>query len=305
MPLDPRAARFLEMMSVGRVKNAPRDIAERRLGLAKLMQFAKADRMSPPGEDLVLAHGVPARIYTPEKVPAETPGIIFFHGGGLVAGSMELYDVIARALCEESGCRLISVGYRLAPEYPFPAASEDAMAATKAIYVRSHEFHIDPKRIALVGESGGGALATLLAHDLPDLNFALLCLICPVLDFGTESKSRQEFAEGYLIDRTVIEGDLADVLQGKADRVDPRVSPYRLANLSGLPPTIIHVAEYDPLRDEGEGFAAKLEDATVHRHAGMVHNFHALGGVIPQGREALKSIGQEIGERLRSAKARN
>lgn len=302
MPLDPRAARFLDMMSVGRVKNAPRDIAERRLGLAKLLQFAKADHVSPPGEDLVLAHGVPARLYAPAHVAGITPGLIFFHGGGLVAGSIDLYDIIARALCAESQCRVISVGYRLAPEFPFPAAMEDATAATKSIYVRSAEFHIDPNRIALVGESGGGALATLLAHDLPDLNFALLCLLCPVLDFGPESDSRKEFAEGYLIDRSVIEGDLADLLQGRADRADPRVSPARLADVSHLPPAIIHTAEYDPLRDEGENFAARLNDATLHRHAGMVHNFHALGAVIPQGKEALRAIGQEIGERLRTHK---
>jgi len=293
------------MMSVGRVKNAPRDIAERRLGLAKLLQFAKADHVSPPGEDLVLAHGIPAKFYTPAHAGGTTPGIIFFHGGGLVAGSIALYDVIARALCAESQCRLISVGYRLAPEHPFPAAIEDAVAATKSIYVRSGEFHIDPKRIGLVGESGGGGLATLVAHNLPDLHFALLCLICPVLDFGAESNSRKEFAEGYLIDRAVIEGDLDDVLQGQIDRADPRISPYRLPDLFGLPPTIIHTAEYDPLRDEGESFAAKLKHATLHRHAGMVHNFHALGGVIPQGKAALSAMGEEIGERLRAAPRRN
>ncbi|MBG1233867.1 alpha/beta hydrolase [Aestuariivirga litoralis] len=305
MPLDPRAARFLEMMAVGRVKSQTRDIADRRLGLQKLMAFAKADHMSPPGTDLTLNDSIPARLYVPEGAENQiTPGIIFFHGGGLVAGSIDTHDVIARALCASSSCRLISVGYRLAPEHPFPAALDDAIAAGGAICTKAGNINIDPKRIALVGESGGGALALLNAHELKEFTFALLFLICPVLDFASESDSRREFAEGYLIDRVVIEGDLADVLQGRAERTDPRVSPLHLTGLERLPPTIIHTAEYDPLRDEGNSLASKLSNAavrvTLHQHAGMLHNFHALGGIIPQGREALQAMGEEIGKALRA-----
>lgn len=309
MTLDPRAARFLEMVSAGRTQSASRDIIERRVALAKLMTFARADRMSPAGRDIVLpsrAGGIPARLYAPEQASGVLPAVIFFHGGGLVAGSLDSHDVIARALCAESGCRIVAVDYRLAPEHPFPAALDDAAQATAAVAEMAADLAIDPARIAILGESGGGALAVAVAHasaqgEGPRL--ALLCLICPVLDFGADSESRLRFAQGYLIDRETLQADLADYLTKGLDPADPRVSPLRLPDLSGLPPTIIHTAQYDPLCDEGEAFAKRLTQArapVIHKsHAGMLHNFHALGAVLPQGRAALTEIGSQIAVALR------
>jgi acetyl esterase len=306
MPLDPRAARFLDMMGAAAAgREGARDISERRMRLVKLMRFAAADRLSPPGRDVDLAGMVDARLYAPENIDHDmiTPGIVFFHGGGLVAGSVETHDVIARALCAASRCRLLSVDYRLAPEHPFPAALEDAIAATRDTISRAAAFGIDAARLALVGESGGGALAVLAAHE-PQMSCALLCLICPVLDFSSESASRKEFAKGYLIDRDLMEGDFDDYLQGRVPRDDPRISPLLLPDLRHLPRTMIHAAEFDPLRDEGRTFAKRLAEAgvavTYEEHAGMVHNFHALGGVLPQGKEALRMIGQDIGNALRA-----
>ncbi|MCW1840086.1 alpha/beta hydrolase [Prosthecomicrobium hirschii] len=310
MPLDPRAARFLDMAAAGRAEPRERTIAERRAGLAKLMAFARADRMGPPGRDLALpgpAGTIPARLYGPVAATADArlPGLVFLHGGGLVAGSIATHDVIARALAEASGCRLVSVGYRLAPEHRYPAAAEDAEAALRAIYATASDLGIDPERIGLVGESGGAALAVgvAVAARSAGPRIALMGLICPVLDCGGESASRIEFAEGYLIDRATLEADLADLLPPGFDPADPRLSPLRLADLAGLPPAIIHTAECDPLRDEGEAFAARLAAAgmpvTLQRHDGMVHNFHALGAVLPQGRAALDAMGVAFGAALR------
>ncbi len=304
MPLDPRAARFLEMMGAAAAgRESTRDIAERRMGLVKLMRFAAAERLSPPGSDIKLAGNIGARLYAPENVDDDmvTPGIVFFHGGGLVAGSVDTHDVVTRALCAASRCRLLSIEYRLAPEHPFPAAIEDAIVAVRDVMSRATSLGIDASRLALVGESGGGTLAVLAAHE-PGISCALLCLICPVLDFSGESASRKEFSKGYLIDRSVMEADLADYLQGKVKRNDPRISPLQLPDLRHLPHTVIHVAEFDPLRDEGRDFAKRLSSGgvavTYEEHAGMVHNFHALGGVLSQGKEVLAAIGVEIGSIL-------
>lgn len=300
MPLDPRAARFLGMAAAGRKDGAQRDIAARREGLAKLMGFAKADAVCSEGVETVLeheGHRVAARAYAPEGAGAELPAIVFLHGGGLVAGSAATHDVVARAICAASRCRVWSADYRLAPEHPFPAAIEDAKAALAAISAMSD-------RVALCGESGGGTLAVLAAHDA-ETTVAALSLICPVLDFGAESASRAEFAEGYLIDRETLEADLVDYLGGSGvDRADPHISPLRLPDLSRMPRSFVHTAEFDPLRDEGDAFAERLRQAGVAvthtRHAGMVHNFHALGAMLPQGRAALTLIGEELGAALRA-----
>lgn len=320
MPIDPRAQRFLEMTAAGRTSNfsgtptakAGRDIIERREALKKLMGFARADQLSEPGTDILLRSGessVPGRLYHPGTRSAEAllPAIVFLHGGGLVAGSIDTHDLVARGLCAASGCRVISVEYRLAPEHPYPAAFEDAAIALDAVIHDGALHGVDGDRVALCGESGGGALAVLATHDRASAGKslpALVHLICPVLDFGEESASRRQFAEGYLIDRDTLEADLADYLGAGMERSDPRISPLRLASLAGLPRFIVHTAEYDPLRDEGDAFARRLEEAGVsvvhHTHDGMVHNFHALGAILPQGREMLAAMGREIGIALGS-----
>ncbi|MFN0264053.1 alpha/beta hydrolase [Tepidamorphus sp. 3E244] len=299
MPLDPRAARFLEMAAAGRDVSAIRSVEGRRAGLARLMGFARADTMSPPGEDIVLRHGVhpvPARVYLPtgDELEKLAPTILFLHGGGLVAGSVETHDVIARAICAESRCRLVSLDYRLAPEHPYPAALDDVRAAIGALAA-------DGATLAICGESGGGGLALIVAQEQAG-DLAALSLICPVLEFGTETASREEFASGYMIDRETMEADLADYMPSDMVPAHPHISPLRIAHFSALPRTFIHTAECDPLRDEGAALAEKLQHQGVSvahtLHAGMLHNFHAMGAVLPQGREALKQIGRELGEAL-------
>jgi acetyl esterase/lipase len=308
MPLDPRAKRFLDMTAVlPRAGDARPPFAERRKALEKLMQFARADRICGEGSDGNFAfpdREIPYRLYAPSSAGgAALPGVIFFHGGGMVAGSIATHDLVCRALCEESGCRLLSVGYRLAPEYRFPAAIEDAIASVREAARNAASLGIDASRLALCGDSAGATLAAVACQMLQDrMRIALQCLICPVLDFGAVSASRREFARGHLIDATTLAADLADYLPAGIDPSDPRISPLRSANLAGVPPAIIHTAEFDPLRDEGDAYAVELAAAGIRVdhtcHSGMPHNFHTLGAVLPQGREVLKQIGAQIREAL-------
>ena len=306
MPLDPLAKRLLTMMAVTAPTDRKRPTpAERRQALAKLMQFARADTGGVTSEDCTLtgpAGAISYRLYSPAAdAPEAMPGFVFFHGGGLVAGSIDTHHTIAAALAQASGCRLASVEYRLAPEHKFPSAVEDAVAATQYVLANAAELGIDPHRVVVGGDSAGGTLAAVVCqHALQNAWPAIVaqCLICPVLDFEEISPSRQEFADDHLIGRATLEADLADYLTAEADVADPRISPLRALSVAGLAPAIIHTAEYDPMRDEGNAYARKLLAAgvTVEHvcHDGMVHNFHAMGAVLPQARLVLSQIGEQV-----------
>lgn len=307
MPLDPLARRVLTMMAAASSADRKRPTSnERRQALAKLMQFARADMADVTREDAVLpgpAGDIAYRLYAPAAAQpgATAAGFVFFHGGGMVAGGIETHDRIAAALAQASGCRLISVDYRLAPEHKFPAAVEDSIAATQFALTNAATLGIDPARLVVGGDSAGATLAAVVCqHALqnawPDI--AAQCLICPVLDFEQTSPSREEFGENHLIDRLTLQADLADYLPEAADLSDPRISPLRALHVAGLPPAIIHTAEFDPMRDEGNAYARKLLAAGVPVehicHEGMVHNFHAMGAVLPQARLVLSQIGEQI-----------
>jgi acetyl esterase len=306
MPLDPLAKRFLAMTAAAspgdRSRPSPYD---RRQALAKLMQFARADVTAVTGIDGILpgpAGDIPYRLYAPADATSEPlPGFVFFHGGGMVAGSIETHDRIAAALAQTTGCRLVSVDYRLAPEHRFPAAIEDAMAATRWVSAEAAALGIDATRLVVGGDSSGATLAAVVCQDsLRNAGPAISaqCLICPVLDFEETSPSREAFAEDHLLDRFTLEADLTDYLQEDADLADPRISPLRAIKFAGLPAAIIHTAEFDPMRDEGNAYATKLIAAGVAVdhvcHDGMIHNFHAIGAILPQGRLVLHQIGEQV-----------
>ncbi|WP_315744197.1 MULTISPECIES: alpha/beta hydrolase [unclassified Bradyrhizobium] len=306
MPLDPRAQRLLTMMAAGSPATRQRSSAdERRQSLAKLMQFARADLDRVTTVDGTLPGPVSQlcyRLYTPaDRVDEPLPGFVFFHGGGMVAGSIETHHRFSAALALAIGCRLISIDYRLAPEHKFPAAIEDAIAATAFIWRNAASLGIDARRLVVGGDSAGAALAAVVcqqARQTADVSIAAQCLICPVLDFADASASRAAFAEGYLIDRTTLQSDLSDYLPAGADLADPRISPLRAADVAGLPPAIIHTAEFDPMRDEGNAYAQRLTSAGVAVahvcHDGMVHNFHAMGALLPQAQAALTQLGEQV-----------
>jgi acetyl esterase len=306
MPLDPLAKRLLAMIAAAAPAGRAMPTAdERRQSLAKLMQFARADAPDVTTSDGTLpgpASDIAYRLYAPAGGRNElAPGFVFFHGGGMVSGSIATHDRVAAALAEATGCRLISVDYRLAPEHKFPAAVEDAIAATEFVSRQAASFGIDATRLVVGGDSAGATLAAVVCQHVQrsaSAAIAAQCLICPVLDFEDTSPSREAFAENHLLDRLTLDADLADYLPDDADPADPRISPLRALNLAGLPATIIHTAEFDPMRDEGNAYARKLLAAGVvveHVcHDGMIHNFHALGAVLPQGRQVMSQIGEQI-----------
>jgi acetyl esterase len=310
MPLDPLAKRLLAMTAAASPGDRSRTglqnrVDDRRQALAKLMQFVRADVTVVPGVDGLLpgpAGDIPYRLYAPANATDDLlPGFVFFHGGGMVAGSIETHDRVCAALAQTTGCRLISVDYRLAPEHKFPAAIEDAIAATRWVYEQAGSLGIDATKLVVGGDSAGATLSAVVCqHALQNNGPAIMlqCLICPVLDFDEPSPSRQAFAENHLLDKTTIDADLADYLPGDADPADLRISPLRANALAGLPAAIIHTAEFDPMRDEGNAYAEKLTAAgvTVEHvcHDGMIHNFHAMGAILPQGKLVLLQIGEQV-----------
>jgi acetyl esterase/lipase len=320
MALDPRAKRFLDLLAAGGAAEADgAAIAQRRAGLVELMTFggpsppvaAVQDREVPGG-----AGPIGARIYagfgSDESAPAAAPGIVYFHGGGLVAGSVQTHDAFARGLANAGRCKVVSIDYRLAPEHPFPAAFEDAVAAAAHVSAHADEFGIDPARLGICGDSAGGSLAAAACHALTAAGdariaagagtFALQLLICPILDYSAASASRREFARGYLVGEATLRDDLRHYLSGGGDAADPRVSPLRARYLGGVPPTSVHTAQYDPLRDEGQAYAERLTaqgtDATHTCHPGMIHLFYGLASVIPYAHTAIAQIGSDIRARL-------
>ena len=312
--LDPRVSRFLRLLTVngapgnGSTGSGTATVQERRGALAELMKLG-GQAPATAGRD----HGLPGpagrigiRIHDATGVAGGlSPGLIYFHGGGLVAGSLDTHDAIAGTLAAAGGCRVVSVDYRLAPEHPFPAAFEDALAATEHLTQHAAEFGMDPARIGICGDSAGGALAAAVCHAMAaagGTRLALQVLLCPILDYGGESPSRRELASGYLIDEATLAHDLRCCLREADDAADPRLSPLRFPSLANVPPTILHTAEYDPLRDEAGDYAARLSAAgcrvTHTCHAGMIHLFYGLGAVIPYARRAWEQIGAEIRAQL-------
>jgi acetyl esterase len=306
MPLDPAAERFLKMIAnTGSDGRSPSTLDERRQAFAKLMRLARADVPTMAGIDGTLpgpAGDIAYRLYAPADDSTEyLPGFVYFHGGGMVGGSVESYDLVTAALAQTTGCRLISVDYRLAPEHKFPAAIEDAIAAVKWVSQHARSLGIDPERFAVGGDSAGATLAAVVCQDALRSGgpaISLQCLICPVLDFEETSPSRGAFAENHLLEMATLEADLALYLPLGVERGDPRISPLRAVKFTGLPAAVIHTAEFDPMRDEGNAYATKLVAAGVEVehicHDGMIHNFHAMGAILPQGRLVLSQIGEQV-----------
>jgi acetyl esterase len=306
MALDPHAGRLLAMLAAaGRAGSGGVTLAERRQGFAALM------RLSGPAEDVDTVEdrflsgpdgALGLRLYTPRAVGSGTgPGLVYFHGGGFVAGTLDTHDALCRSLANAAGCRVVAADYRLAPEHKFPAAITDCYRA--ATWVREHAdmLRIDPQRLAIAGDSAGATLAAIvcqMARDAREPRFALQLLLCPITDFTASLESRRALATGYLLDQATMMRELALYLPRGIDAGDPRVSPLSASDLSELPPAWIHTAEFDPLRDEGRAYAERVAAAggevRYTCHAGMIHLFYAMTGVIPYARRALAHIGAEI-----------
>jgi acetyl esterase len=243
---------------------------------------------------------IPVRIYSP-AVARPAPAIVSFHGGGWVIGDLDGYEASCRMIANSVGCVVVSVDYRLAPEHPFPAAPEDAYAATCWVAEHAAELGVDPRRLAVAGDSAGANLAAvcaLMARDRggPDLVFQLL--IYPVTDFSFDTPSYRENAEGYFLEAVTMRWYWRQYLGDSADGADPYASPLRAPDVSGLPPALIITAGYDPLRDEGEAYGLRLQDAgvdaTVSRYGTMFHGFFGFGrlldAAVPANKEAFAAL---------------
>ncbi|MGC9948186.1 MAG: alpha/beta hydrolase [Bryobacteraceae bacterium] len=244
---------------------------------------------------------VPIRIYTPA---AEGPFacLVYFHGGGWVVCDPDTHDGICRSLARESGAVVVAVDYRLSPEYKFPAAVEDCYVATGWIAANAGPLGIDPRRIAVGGDSAGGNLATVMCMKSRDESgpaLALQALVYPVTNLVSfDTASYKEFAEGYYLTRAEMEWFRGHYLARAEDAQNPYASPLLARDLRGLPPALVITAECDPLRDEGEAYARRLAEAGVEvtctRYAGMIHPFFSLGGPLSQSRRAIEQVAAAV-----------
>ena len=285
--LGPQAARAAMKMNVFRGEGTPVGAIENR---------------AVPGP----AGDIPVRVYTPlGAADATLPGLVFFHGGGFVLGDLDSHDDLCRALANGSGCRAVSVGYRLAPEHPFPAAVEDCWAATRHVAANAAQFGIDPARLAVGGDSAGGNLAAVVSQlaktdRAPQIAFQLL--IYPVTQLGApvDTPSMRENAKGYFLEKEGMDWFTRLYCPDAAHRSDPRLSPLLCPDLAGLPPAYVITAGFDPLRDEGRAYADKLDAAgvpvTYVNYPGMVHGFFSMRGLIPKAREAVAAAAAAVRE---------
>jgi acetyl esterase len=244
---------------------------------------------------------IPIRVYMPDA-PAPRPALVYFHGGGWVVCDLDTHDVVCTALARRAGAVVVAVDYRLAPEHKFPAAVIDCYAATAWLASNAERFGIDPRRLSVGGDSAGGNLATVVSLKSRDENgpaIALQAMVYPVTDLSSfTTPSYQEFAEGYQLTKKEMEWFRAHYLRSIEDASNPHASPILAHDLRGLPPALIITAECDPLRDEGEAYARRLQDAgvtvTCTRYAGMIHPFFSLSGAIPQAFDAIQQVADAI-----------
>lgn len=305
MPLDPAAEKMLDLI---RAAGAP-PIHEADLAQARVAAItgARAIGLEPPAgvatRDLLVpdeAHCVPVRTYRPSAATAAgpLPAIIFFHGGGWVVCNLDSHDSLCRHLALAAHCTVVAVDYRLAPEHPFPAAPDDAVAVLRWIANQGECIGIDGSRVVTCGDSAGGNLAAVVGlhaarGDCPRPRLQIL--VYPVCDVSSRSASYTRNGRGYVLPETSMRFFIDAYLPDHAARQDWRASPLLAPSLAGSPPTLIYTAEYDVLHDEGCAFADRLRiaGAYVEHHdvLGHMHGFLTAGRLIPKAAEVVEHIG--------------
>jgi acetyl esterase len=307
MALDPQARTLLDMIRQAAVP--PYETLP--VAMARQLYRDGRGRLSPETPDVAEArdltatgrHGaIPLRLYRPLGAAGFLPALVYYHGGGWVIGDLDTHDVVCRQLANRAGCVVVAVDYRLAPEHKFPVAIDDAFDALCWIHDQAAGLGIDARRLAVGGDSAGGnlaAVAALLARDegAPKLGYQLL--IYPATDFAGRYDSQERLAEGHLLTRANQNWFRDQYLPGETDRTDWRASPMHAPSLAGLPPAYVLTAGYDPLCDEGEAYAQRLESAGVavtRRHfPGQIHGFLTMGGVINAAGVAIAEAGDALG----------
>lgn len=310
MAVDPELQVVLDLV------NAQGDVDPREAGHEALREgfVALASLIGPPREDvtvedlLLQGRSGPLAVRR-HDTPDRTSGaaLVWFHGGGWVIGSVDTHEALCRDLAAVTGAAVFSVDYRLAPEHPFPAAADDAMDATSAIIAEAGRLGVHPARVAVGGDSAGGQLATVVARRLRDLGGpmpAAQVLVYPVTDLAAapgEHPSWRTNGAGYLLTADTMDYFADCYVPDRALRTDPDVSPLRAPDLSGLPPALVITSEYDPLRDQGEAYAAAMRragvDVVAARYDGTIHLFLQLRAT-RRCQDALDQIGSFVAERV-------
>ena len=304
MPLDPQAKAVLDQFaSMGGQQLHEMSVAQAReliLGMVALAgepeSIARIENRTVPGP----AGQIPVRIYTPVGT-APFPVLVYFHGGGWVIGNLDTHDGICRSLANRVGCLVVSVDYRLAPEHTFPAAPEDCYAATRWLAEHAGSLGGDKGRIAVGGDSAGGNLAAvvaLMARDRGGPKLAFQLLVYPATDTDFETRSYRENSEGYFLTRADMVWFWNHYAPRDEDRRNPYAAPLRAASLRGLPPALVITAEFDPLCDDGNAYAARLREDGVpvrlSQQDGLIHGFFQMGAVIDRGRASVDEASRAV-----------
>jgi putative heme-binding domain-containing protein len=308
--LDPQAQAFLDKMNASGAQGFETlEVEEARKRFVAMCDLAGPPEAVDKVEDRILPGGTRVRVYTPAGAGLKA-ALVYFHGGGWVLGSPETIDAPCRRLANASGCTVFSVDYRLSPEHHFPKPVDDCCAATAHIAKHAASFGVDARRIAVGGDSAGGNLAaavTLLARDRGGPALAFQLLVYPVTDHSFETPSYHAFASGFGLTEAAMRWFWAQYLAHPDDGTKPLASPLR-ADLRGLPPAFVLTAEFDPLRDEGEAYAARLRSAGVRvearRYDGQLHGFFQMGGVMDRGKQAIDAAAAALRAALAPAAPR-
>jgi len=291
MPLDPKAKFLIDQMAQMPIPPWPEVQA---VALRQIMGAGRFPAPPLPLKEITGSHipgpagQIPVRIYR-ASLEDNQPAIVYFHGGGFVIGDLESHDGTCQRLAYNIGCTVVSVDYRLAPEHVYPAAVDDSFAATEWVSAHAKLLKIDSDRIAVAGDSAGGNLAAVVALIARDRGGPKLChqlLTYPVTDMAFRSESYISNGQGYFLTKDMMAWFGDQYMPKGHDVEDPLLSPLYAEDLSGLPPATVITAEYDPLRDEGEAYGKRLQEAGVPtkivRYDGMFHGFFSMNGAVDQ-----------------------
>jgi acetyl esterase/lipase len=299
MPLDTQMKWVLDQLAAAKQPafhqmspaEARAQMARRTAPEQQVPSVGVADRvLAGPGGDL------PVRIYTPQGA-GPFGALVYYHGGGWVLGNIAMTDLPCRLLAKASGCIVVSVDYRLAPEHKFPAPAEDCYAAVKWLADNAASVNCDPSRLAVGGSSAGGNLAAavaLMARDRGGPHIAFQLLVYPATRRELDTNSHRQFASDnyYILSRADMEWFWNHYLESPADAANPYACPDRAATLKGLPPALVITAEFDPLRDEGEAYAARLREdgvpSVLKRYSGVTHGFFGMPMQVDQAKHAIE-----------------
>ncbi|AVK07509.1 MULTISPECIES: alpha/beta hydrolase [Pseudomonas aeruginosa group] len=315
MALNPDIAAYLELVGNGRSSGKSLPMHQLTVQQAR-EQFDQSSALMDPGLDEPLARvetlfvpardgtSLPARLYSPQGLSASPslPGVLYLHGGGYVVGSLDSHDALCASLAERAGCVVLSLAYRLAPEWRFPTAAEDVEDAWCWLAAEAERLGIDPQRLAVAGDSVGGSLCAVLSRQLALRGDAsqprLQVLIYPVTDASRTRQSIERYAVGHLLEKDSLEWFYQHYQRSPEDRQDPRFSPLLGVVPADLAPTLLLVAECDPLHDEGIAYAEHLRQGGAQVelcvYPGMTHDFLRMGAIVDEADEAKDMIAEAL-----------